>query len=170
MLQPFLWACQNKSHSWKQTNGLRTCLLNHGRLPLRVVTPPMLYAGDGTSRPWPFYQLLIVTIARYTYEFKKQIPKVARVASSCFSRYRRKRAFRGWSMQCFGAFWGISQDWWRNSYHFQDLFARLIGITGNCYNWELTNRSVVICTLPLIWIVQQTSNTRIYEPTPFFLR
>ena len=31
MRQPFLWACQNKSHSWKQTNGLQTCLLNHGR-------------------------------------------------------------------------------------------------------------------------------------------
>ena len=31
---------------------------------------------------------------------------------------------------------------------FQDLFARLIGITGNCYNWELTGRSGATCTLP----------------------
>ena len=28
------------------------------------------------------------------------------------------------------------------------MFARLIGITGNCCNWELTNRSGATCTLP----------------------
>ena len=52
-------------------------------------------------------------------------------------------------MHCFGAFRGVSRDWWgSNSYHSQDLLASLIGITGNCYNWELRNRSGATCTLP----------------------
>ena len=125
------------------------CLLIIATTPLGIQT------GDGTSRPWAFYHPLAAYVGHY--HESKQIPKVARVASSCFPRYRRKWAFRGWNMHCFGAFWGISQDWWRsNSYHFQDLFARLIGISGNCYNWELNNRSGATCTITPLYPVLPT--------------